>query len=169
VKSASRFSWDQSSIEQTPRQLLPVVCVVRPIAVGDMVREIDVELRSADQTGLNGQPVHTLDEVVGRQATRDFASGHVLDARFLRKPVLVTRGQAVAVVAKAAGVRAKTTARALEDGTQGDLILVESIDTKQRYSAIVTGTQQAEVLATGATVADPVRRTAASSNGETKR
>ena len=63
--------------------------------------------------------------------------------------------------AKVSGVEARTTARALEDGSEGDVILLESLETRQRYSAIVSGMQQAEVLAAGTTVSDPVRRAAA--------
>jgi flagella basal body P-ring formation protein FlgA len=144
-----------------PAQTEAVVCTVRGIAAGERVRAVDVELKVPEGGWHSAQPARSLAEVVGREATRPLAAGQAVDLRTLRKPLLVTRGQAVTVVARSAGVRATTTARALEDGAQGDLITLESLETKQRYAAVVTDVQQAEVMAASASVADPGLRPSA--------
>jgi flagella basal body P-ring formation protein FlgA len=137
-----------------PSSLEPIVIARRPIAAGAMVREADVELRPAERPLGGVQPARTLDQVIGVEAARSIGEGQPLDLRFVRKPLLVARGQMVSVVAKSAGVQARTTARALEGGSRGDLILLESLETKGRISAVVTGAQQAEVLAGGISVSD---------------
>jgi flagella basal body P-ring formation protein FlgA len=147
---------------------LVVVYATRAIAPGERLRPIDVELKPADRLTGNGPFARSLAEVEGLEATRALAAGQAIELRSLRRPLLVQRGQAVTVVARIEGVRATTTARALEEGAQGDLILLESLESRQRYSAMVTGVQQAEVLATGVSVADPVppKSTAAGNAGK---
>lgn len=137
-----------------------IVVAKFPIAQGEQVREVDVELCEVEKAPPGA--VSSTDLAVGQEVTRAFAAGQPLDTRALRKPILVHRGQAVSVVAKAAGVRARTTARALENGTLGDLVLLESVDSQRKYSAIVSGPQQAEVLALGTAVSDSPRRAAVS-------
>jgi flagella basal body P-ring formation protein FlgA len=143
-----------AAAKPVPPQLF-VVYATRAIAPGERLRATDVELKPADRGAGNGPLARTLAEVEGLEATRALAAGQAIELRSLRRPILVQRGQAVTVVARIEGVRATTTARALEEGAQGDLILLESLESRQRYSAMVTGLQLAEVLATGVSVADP--------------
>lgn len=156
-----------SQESKSPASLLPppvpaadaaeIVFTKRGISSGEIIREIDVELRTADKPQARAGVARTLEAVIGQEATRAFAAGQPLDPRSLRKPVLVERGQNVSVVARTAGVRAETTARALESGSRGDLITLESIDTHRKFTALVTGIQQAEVLAVGQMVSDSDR------------
>ncbi len=73
---------------------------------------------------------------------------YLIDKRQLKKPLLVRRGEVIRVMARAAGVQVRTTARATEDGAFGDIITVQSLENREKYSAHVTGLQEAEVYAT---------------------
>ena len=99
-------------------------------------------------------------DVIGQQATRAIGADQPLDGRLLRKPLLVEKGQNISVVARGSGVRVRTTARATEDGARGDVIVVESLDTKQKYAVMVTDHQQVEVLASAVNATDGSRRMA---------
>lgn len=154
-RSTARTVTDARPASATAAPADRVVVARRPILAGEFVTAGDVELRASDIQLAAGQELRSLNDVLGREALRGFSEGQPLDRRLLRKPILVSRGQAVVVVAKAAGVEVRTTGRALEDGTHGDLVLIETLDTKQRYSGIVTGWQSAEVLASTRTVSDP--------------
>ena len=53
------------------------------------------------------------------------------------------------VYARSAGLRVRTTARAKDDGSVGDLIAVDSLLNKQSFFARVSGIQEVEVFAHG--------------------
>ena len=53
----------------------------------------------------------------------------------------------VTVFARASGIQVRTTARAREEGSRGDLIMVESLTDRSRYFARVTGIQEVDVYA----------------------
>jgi len=141
-----------SPAESAPKQ--EYVVTVRALNRGDIVRIADVELRPLEETPLRGKAAIQLKDVVGREVLRPLASGQPIDERQLRRPLLVRRGQAVQVRAKAAGVVVTTTARATEDGAAGDIIVLQSLENREKYSAHVTGLQQAEIYVSGIRAAD---------------
>ena len=145
---------------------IQMVFAKRAIAQGALIRTDDVELRPVDKapTGIVG--FTDAEAAIGQEAMRTIGADQAIDSRLLRKPLLVTRGQTISVVSRATGVRARTTAKALEDGARGDLILVESLDTKQKYSAVVTDHQQVETVTRTASASEGARRMAVSN--ETK-
>ena len=65
----------------------------------------------------------------------------------LQSPIVVKRGDLVTVTAQTSGIRVRTSAKALQDGSTGELIQVESMESKQRYDARVTGLREAAVFA----------------------
>ena len=82
------------------------------------------------------------------------APGQILDPQYIRTPVLVKRGSVVTVNVQAPGVKIRTTARAREDGSNGESINVESLLDRKSYLAKVTGIDQVEVAPTSTTTAD---------------
>lgn len=132
-----------------------VVFVKRSIGSGELLRAVDLELRAPDKPLTGITVARSVDQVLGQESVRDLSAGQPLDLRVLRKPVLVKRGDIVEVTAQAAGVRVQTYAKALGNGTAGDLIQLESQESRKTFSASVSGFQQATVLAGGATVSSP--------------
>lgn len=134
-----------ATVSAVPR----VVVATRAMAPGDIVQRTDVKLGQArnDATEL---PFRSLDEVVGQQTKRAIVIGQALNQDDLRSPVLVRRGDAIHVFARSAGIQVTTDARAQEDGGRGDLILVETLATRDRFMARVSGIREAEVFAQAA-------------------
>jgi flagella basal body P-ring formation protein FlgA len=128
------------------------VVAVRSLARGDIARAEDFTLsRDARRVGLQTESSYTsIEQVVGLEVIRPITAGQAVTNAMLRKPRLVDRGFVVTVVANSGGIKVKTTARARQAGSDGDLIEVEAIADKARYFARVSGVQQVEVLA-GAT------------------
>ena len=115
---------------------------------------MDVELKSPNKSVTNEDVSQNVEAVVGQECLRSYAAGQTIDLRTLRQPILVRRGDAVVVIAKAAGVRVKTTAKSLGDGAFGELLPVESLANHEKFSVVVTGLRQAEVFASGSTVSN---------------
>lgn len=125
----------------------PLVAVaVRSLPPGDNLQATDVKLVQVTTRQAN-EPFYRLEDVIGQQAIGAIVEGQVIDHADVRSPLLVRRGDAVTVYARSAGVQVRTTARAQEEGSRGDLIAVESMLDRQRFFARVTGIHEVEVFA----------------------
>ncbi|HUG71234.1 MAG TPA: flagellar basal body P-ring formation chaperone FlgA [Pirellulaceae bacterium] len=147
---------DKSAVESNGM----IVVARRTLNRGDIIRDVDVELQL---NAPSAQPFQIATErraVVGMEVLSPIREGQAINLTQLRKPLLVKRGEVIRVRAQAAGVQVMTTARATEDGSLGDIILVQSLENREKYPTHVTGLQQVEVYASGVVAADPTRSTA---------
>lgn len=175
-------------------RLHSVVVARRTLAPGTVITPADIELAEAAPRYTTGYPVanpatsapgsaevlarspashrETLragplswDKCLGMETTRTIAAGQVLTPDALREPLLVKRGDAVTVYARSGGIVVRVTGRALESGSRGNMIAVESLDNRQRYLARVSGVQQvvveAEPQLDGPALAGPAQPTSA--------
>jgi flagella basal body P-ring formation protein FlgA len=128
-----------------------VVTAARSLSRGAIVRRDDVVLTQAIVRERDGAVFHSLDEVVGKQTASAVPEGKPLTAESLQAQSYVHRGEVVTVSARAGGIRVRTTARAKDDGAQGDLIAVETIPDRKTFYARVCGIRELEVMAQPAT------------------
>lgn len=124
-----------------------VVVATVPLARGQIVSESDVELRPTPSVSDAATSFRSIEEVIGRETTRAVPAGAALDRSGVRSPLLVRRGEVVTIDVRSAGVRIRVTAKAKDDGGEGDLITVESLLDRKTFAARVTGHQRAEVYA----------------------
>lgn len=138
---------DQSFEIEPLISLAPRVAVAtRSLAPGDNVQATDVKLVQVSTRQVE-EPFYRLEDLIGQQAIGAIVEGQVFDHADVRAPLLVRRGDAVTVYARSAGVQVRTTGRAQEEGSRGDLITVESMLNRQRFFARVTGIHEVEVFA----------------------
>lgn len=137
-----------------------IVVSQRTLNRGDIIRDVDVELQPIDPLTQPFQIATERRAVVGMEVLSPIREGQAINVSQLRKPLLVKRGEVIRVRAQATGVQVITTARATEDGSLGDIILVQSLENREKYSVHVTGLQQVEVYASGVVAAEPTRPTA---------
>ena len=130
-----------------------VVFAVRAIERGALVGAADVELRPYAGE-LPTKAIFILGEAIGKEAVQGLRPDAVVVANQLRLPVVVRRGEQVEVRARATGVTVKTFATATQDGSVGDLMIVEGLTGKDRFAARVTGPRQLEVFAAGTALGD---------------
>jgi flagella basal body P-ring formation protein FlgA len=134
-----------------------VVFTVRPIERGALVGVADVELRP-HAGAVPAQAFATLESIIGKEAVTAVRPGAMLLSNQVRAATLVRRGERVSVRVRAAGVTVRTFATAQQDGAEGDLIMVESLAGKERYTASVTSSSEVEVFAARSTAVDVARR-----------
>jgi flagella basal body P-ring formation protein FlgA len=127
--------------------------IARSIERGELVRRSDVELRPY-AGALPRLAVLSIDEVVGKEAVQGIRADSLLLANQVRSPFLVRRGERVSVSARAGGITVRTYALVQQDGGLGDLVAVQTVDTKERYTARVAGLRELEVFAAGASAGD---------------
>lgn len=130
----------------------PVVVATRPIERGGVVTAAFVEIEQRDNLPpASGRrvPVASVESVLGMEAARTIQSGQVIFDDDVRPPLLVKRGEEVTVYARGGGIQVRTSARARQDGARGELVRVESLETRDRYDAVVVGLREAVVFAGG--------------------
>lgn len=133
----------EADVSNTP----VVVVAVRPLARGALIQAEDVELQPLGSLRIPDSAPSRIEDVVGREASQNLAAGQVLSNKTFRTQRLVQKGNPVTVTARSSGLRVRTTARALEDGAQGEVITVESILNRQSFFARVVGIDEVEVYA----------------------
>lgn len=143
----------------------PVIVAQRAIPRGALITAADVALQHVEQPPVASQrraPIATVEELIGMESTRAIQAGEVISSDQVRAPLLVKRGDAVTVVSQGGGIRVRTTAKATQEGARGDLVQVESLETKEKYDARVTGLREVSVLTPSQTGLDPAAQAAAS-------
>jgi len=124
-----------------------VVVAIHSVARGSLVQAADVELRPLGTQRRIDHATARIADVVGREATQTLVAGQVVTTKVVRPPRLVQRGNPVTVIARSSGLRVRTTARAREDGSMGEVIPVESLLNRQSFFARVVGIDEVEVYA----------------------
>ncbi|RMF97137.1 MAG: flagella basal body P-ring formation protein FlgA [Planctomycetota bacterium] len=144
--------------EVTPRRA--VVVAVRSLPRGAIIRREDVALsRDVDaNTAADPDVCRSLEEVIGKEVATAIGQNRILTRSDIRLPVLVRRNDVVTVYVRASGIRIRTVGRATAEGSQGDLVEVESLDRKRRFYARVSGFQEVEVFARGVQVNETAAR-----------
>ncbi len=133
------------SVQVTPPP--SVVVTTQALPRGAIIKATDVRLQTGKTIEGSVYVYTSLDEVVGKEASRALVEGQILDEQVVKRPLLVERGDVITVYARTSGLRVRTTARAVEAGGEGDLIRVESMTDRKSYYARVSGPQEVEVYA----------------------
>jgi flagella basal body P-ring formation protein FlgA len=85
------------------------------------------------------------------EARQSIQAGAVVFSDQVQSPIMVKRGELITISSEAGGIRVRTTVRALQDKSKGQLVQVEALNTKERFDARVTGPQTAAIM----TIASP--------------
>lgn len=129
------------------RQHMAVIAV-QAIERGSLISATDVQMTAVDHA-VPTAAVKSLEGVIGQEARTAISAGAVLTTGNLRSPIVVRRGELATVFARASGVVAKTLVTPQQDGSVGDLVIVETGEgkKKRRFSARVSGYGELEVFA----------------------
>jgi flagella basal body P-ring formation protein FlgA len=128
----------------------PVVVAVQPLSRGEVITAAHLELRAVDylpQATDRRTAVESMDELIGMEARQAIQAGAVVFSDQVQAPVLIKRGEVITVSSHAGGIRVRTTARARQDGAKGELVQVESLETRERFEVRVVGPREAAVFA----------------------
>jgi flagella basal body P-ring formation protein FlgA len=134
----------QRYVTATVRLMRPAVVARRALAPGTTITASDVESVAREDDGRQDRMAST-EVIVGQQVRRALAAGQVIAAGDLKSPLLVARGQLAWVQAGCVQVRA----RAMSQGSEGEVVEFENLQSKGRLWAQVTGPGAAQVAAAG--------------------
>jgi flagella basal body P-ring formation protein FlgA len=140
----------------------PIVVARRPVIRGNIITAADLEVRTLEPSAKNAGRRGTFDSIeklIGMEAKQPLQQDETVYADQVQSPVLVKRGELITVSSRSGSICVRTSAKATQDGSKGDLIQVESLGSKQKYDARVVGLREASVFAPTRVAAAPSERT----------
>ena len=111
---------------------------------GDLLKSSDIVVERRPKAEIGGDAA-SRDKAVGMQTRRPIRANQPLKVADLVKPDLVQRDQNVTLVYQAAGLYLTTRGKAVDSGTEGDVVNVLNPQSKRTVSGTVTGRGQVTV------------------------
>jgi flagella basal body P-ring formation protein FlgA len=128
----------------TAIETVEAAVLARGLERNEILKSSDVLIERRPKSEV-GNDVASRDAAVGMQARRQLRAGQALRTADLTKPDLVTRDQNVTLIYESSGLYLTIRGKALEGGTEGDVVNVLNLQSKRTVSGIVVGRGQVSV------------------------
>ena len=122
-----------------------VMVLTRNIDRNELLRSGDLMVERRPRAELAGGEPASRELAVGMQMRRPVRAGQALKTTDLAKPDLVQRDQTITLVYQTAGIYLTTRGKALESGSEGDIVSVVNLQSKRTVTGRVTGRGQVSV------------------------
>jgi len=136
--------------------LAKVPVLRRPLAQGEVIRGSDIDMVAMRLDRVGRTAVLSREHLVGLAAKRMLNPGQPIQAGDVQRPIMVPKGGAVTMLVQMPGLFLSATGKALDNGGEGDTILVMNTQTNRTVQAVVTGPSQVRVTG-GARIVRPSR------------
>jgi flagellar basal body P-ring formation protein FlgA len=134
-----RLRFTGSAVETVDAAVL-----ARNIERNEVIKSSDVVVERRPKAEA-GADLAARDRAVGMQARRQLRAGQALKAADLAKPDLVQRDQTVTLIYDAVGLYLTVRGKALEGGTEGDVVSVLNLQSKRTVTGTVIGRGQVAI------------------------
>jgi flagella basal body P-ring formation protein FlgA len=142
-------------------ETVAVAVLTRNVERTDIIKSADVVVERRPRAEVGTDPA-AREQALGMQMRRSIHAGQPLRMADLVKPDLVQRDQAVTIIFQTAGLYLTTRGKALDNGTEGDVVSVLNIQSKRTVTGTVTGRGQITIqVATPQPMATPDTASAA--------
>jgi flagellar basal body P-ring formation protein FlgA len=137
--AAAKLRFTGTAIETVEAAVL-----ARTIERNEIVKSSDVVVERRPKAEV-GADAAARDRAVGMQARRQLRAGQAIRAADLAKPDLVQRDQNVTLIYEAPGIYLTMRGKALDNGTEGDVVNVMNLQSKRMLSGTVIGRGQVSI------------------------
>lgn len=114
-----------------------VVVTTRDILKGEQLGTSDLTLAKRDTHDLGFGYIGEIDQLVGKELTRNIPAGYALRLAHVSEPNAVSRGDKITIEAGRGGLIVASTGIAMSDGKVGDQITVKNAQSKRVIEAYV--------------------------------
>jgi flagella basal body P-ring formation protein FlgA len=135
----TRLRFTGSAIETVEAAIL-----TRNVERADVLKSSDIIVERRPKLEV-GNDAAARGSAVGMQVRRPMHAGQALRIADLAKPDLVQRDQGVTVIYQSAGLYLTTRGKALDSGTEGDVVNVVNLQSKRTVTGVVTGRGQVTI------------------------
>ena len=111
-----------------------------PMEKGQVISAADIQPVNANLAKLNYGYFTHIDDLLGKETRRRLAANHVITPNQVKKPLLIKRGEQVALVIKSDDFSVKMSGTAMMNGTHGDRIRVKNTSSSRVIEGTVTQT-----------------------------
>ena len=139
IAAPTRLRFTGTAIETVEAAVL-----ARNVDRNEVIKSSDVVVERRPKAEVGGD-VASRDRAVGMQARRQLRAGQALKVADLAKPDLVQRDQTVTLIYEAAGLYLTIRGKALDSGTEGDVVSVLNLQSKRTVSGVVIGRGQVSI------------------------
>ncbi len=123
-------------------EMVEIAVPTRTVAAGERLDPALLQTTVVPERQLRADTLIDAIELAGLEARRRLLPGRPIRRDHVRELQLVRRGEPVDVVYRAPGVELSVTARALEDGSRGNLVTATNLESGRRLTGLVTGPGQ---------------------------
>jgi len=128
----------------TAIETVEAAILARGVERNEVIKSSDVVIERRPKAEV-GNDLAARDRAVGMQARRQLRIGQALKTSDLARPDLVQKDQAVVLIYQAVGLHLTIRGKALEGGTEGDVVSVMNLQSKRTVSGVVTGRGQVSI------------------------
>ncbi|MGE5609348.1 MAG: flagellar basal body P-ring formation chaperone FlgA [Bacillota bacterium] len=156
LRKLGDVTWNVTITSATGRQKAQVTANVRlwrnelvmtrPVAFRQIIRAEDLTERRVLLDRLNDEMPLAQEQVIGQQAARDLSPGMVLVGRMIQAIEVARINQLITVTVELGRVQVTWIGEARESGTLGQTIRVRKPGTREEFSVMLTGPQQAKLI-----------------------
>ncbi len=128
----------------TAIETIEAAVLARNVERNEILKSSDVLMERRPKAEVGNDPA-ARDRVVGMQARRQLRAGQAIRTADLVKPDLVQRDQNVTLIYEAPGIYLTMRGKALDNGTEGDVVNVMNLQSKRTLSGTVIGRGQVSI------------------------
>jgi flagella basal body P-ring formation protein FlgA len=125
-------------------EMVDAVILTRSMERTDVLKASDIAVERRPKAEVGGDPA-VRDSAIGMQLRHSMRASQPVRVADLAKPDLVQRDQNVTLIYQTAGIYLTTRGKALDAGTEGDVVSVLNPQSKRTVSGIVTGRGQVTI------------------------
>lgn len=119
--------------------MVPVPVLTRRVEAGEILQASDVTVRELSSRRVLRTTVTSVDQIVGRSIKRGMAPEMAIQSIDLIAPLVVRRGDKVAMILSGGGIVLSAEGVAMQDGSVGQRINVTNVSSKKIIQVQVTG------------------------------
>src|SRR4051812_17024893 len=128
----------------TAIETIGVAVLTRNVDRSDLLKSADIVIERRTKAEV-GNDAASREQALGMQMRRPARAGQPLRAADLVKPDLVQRDQSVTVIYDSPGLYLTTRGKALDSGTEGDVVNVLNLQSKRTVTGVVSGRGQVTI------------------------
>jgi flagellar basal body P-ring formation protein FlgA len=128
----------------TAIETIDAVVLTRNVDRIELLKSSDIMIERRPKAEIGGDAA-TRDGALGMQLRRPMRAGQAIKVADLTKPDLVQRDQGVTLIYQTAGLYLTTRGKAVDNGTEGDVVNVINLQSKRTVSGVVTGRGQVTI------------------------
>lgn len=127
-------------------ETVSVATLARPLARGDIIHASDIVVGRRPKYEINATVATSTKDLVGFAVRNAIPAGQVVSRAALMRPELVQRSQTVTIIFEAPGLTLTVRGKALESGAEGDLVLVQNVQSQRSVRGTVVGPSTVAVI-----------------------